>query len=383
MIVKKTFSVVLTLLFMLILLTGCSEVDDYQSEYTEISGEVLNSASNSDTDYVYDHLTETEQECYTALVDGIMDFQTTITVPHELSPNQHRKIYIIAYSQNPEIFWLSNLYAPITASSDTYNVSYRFTKENASQAQQEINSAVAEIMKKIKPDYTPYQQMVVFHDEIVLNCQFEKGTEYGYSIYGALVKGTAQCEGYANAFSYLCNLQGIPNIIVRGQTIEGSAHAWNKVLLDGNWYNVDLTYDDPTFKTDKENYLSHEYFFISDEMILGITHTADESLFPHPQCKDNSLNYFSVNKLTADSADDATELVKKLVSEYAYKKQTEIEIQMTSEQGYLSAVENLIDNKGFKNIYDNLNSTQGAKISNAYSNKNDNLHTIHFSLIYD
>ncbi|MCM1308068.1 MAG: hypothetical protein NC223_05660 [Butyrivibrio sp.] len=60
-----------------------------------------------------------------------------------------------------------------------------------------------------------------------------------HSAYGALVSGSAVCEGYAKAYKLLLDKMNIPNYIVINST-----HAWNVVLYDGEWYFVDVTNGD-------------------------------------------------------------------------------------------------------------------------------------------
>ena len=57
---------------------------------------------------------------------------------------------------------------------------------------------------------------------------------------------------------------GIPTITVVGEGISdgrSEAHAWNYVYIDGNWYGLDATFDDPIVrgggsiqKKEKENF---------------------------------------------------------------------------------------------------------------------------------
>lgn len=54
------------------------------------------------------------------------------------------------------------------------------------------------------------------------------------------------CEGYARAFKYLCDMAGIPCVLVDGTALS-ERHMWNYVQMeDGLWYAVDVTWDDPT-----------------------------------------------------------------------------------------------------------------------------------------
>jgi len=56
------------------------------------------------------------------------------------------------------------------------------------------------------------------------------------------------CAGYSEAFKVLCDRLGIPCTLVTGDT-DGEFHQWNYVQMDdGNWYAVDVTWNDPTLK---------------------------------------------------------------------------------------------------------------------------------------
>ena len=70
-----------------------------------------------------------------------------------------------------------------------------------------------------------------------------------YNIYGALVNRECVCEGYAKSYKFLLNKAGIDCVIVIGKATNSQGqtenHSWNYVELDGNWYAVDVTWDDP------------------------------------------------------------------------------------------------------------------------------------------
>lgn len=53
------------------------------------------------------------------------------------------------------------------------------------------------------------------------------------------------CAGHASAIYVLCKVQGIPVRYVIGSAPGGFLHAWNKVKLDGKWYWVDETVEEP------------------------------------------------------------------------------------------------------------------------------------------
>lgn len=80
--------------------------------------------------------------------------------------------------------------------------------------------------------------------------EFESHTiNDSYKAYGALVNHKAVCSGYAKAFDLLAKSCGLSTTIVTGEAInsanQNGPHAWNQIYLDGEWYNVDVTFEDP------------------------------------------------------------------------------------------------------------------------------------------
>ena len=47
------------------------------------------------------------------------------------------------------------------------------------------------------------------------------------------------CASYATAFNFLCGAANIPSMIVSSEN-----HSWNEVYVDGQWFTVDVTFND-------------------------------------------------------------------------------------------------------------------------------------------
>ena len=90
-----------------------------------------------------------------------------------------------------------------------------------------------------------------------------------YKAYGALVNHKAVCSGYAKAFDLLAKECGLLSIVVTGDAInsemQNGAHAWNQICFDGEWYNVDVTFEDPITNIDVGfNQLFNNYINCTD-----------------------------------------------------------------------------------------------------------------------
>lgn len=129
--------------------------------------------------------------------------------------------------------------------------------------------AAREALSVVSENMTDVQKAVALHEYLVVNCEYDyenylKGNipSESYTAYGALVKGTAVCQGYALAYKYLLREVGIPCYMVSSSTMN---HAWNMVELGRQLYQVDVTWDDPTW--DSLGQVSHDNMFVSDKVL--------------------------------------------------------------------------------------------------------------------
>ena len=199
---------------------------------------------------------------------------------------------IEAYTyDNAEVFYLSpkkmylNIETTTRGGNSTYNV-YINSGDEANYLTEEFNSkeevdqAIAQIEQvknQILQNKTgnTYEDIKMVHDYLVDTISYDSSLSKQniYNVYGALVNRECVCEGYARAFKYLLNELGIPCVLVIGTATnsqgETENHAWNYVQLNGNWYAVDSTWDDPVIigggtATDDSKY---KYFLVGEEVI--------------------------------------------------------------------------------------------------------------------
>ena len=68
---------------------------------------------------------------------------------------------------------------------------------------------------------------------------------------GALLNGSADCDGYADAMMLCCSLAGIPCRYIHGWAVDppqddasDGSHLWNLVFVNGSWLMCDVTWGD-------------------------------------------------------------------------------------------------------------------------------------------
>ncbi|MDO4182720.1 MAG: transglutaminase domain-containing protein [Coriobacteriia bacterium] len=130
---------------------------------------------------------------------------------------------------------------------------------------------------------TSYEKALWLHDWVIDHCTYDN-THLYCGAEGALARGTGTCEAYHRAYALLLNTAGVEN-----GRMEGNGHVWTAVNMDGAWYQVDTTWDDPGYTSTVAD-VQHLYFGLTDAIMLLVhsDHT------PQAGYESNALacNYF-------------------------------------------------------------------------------------------
>lgn len=144
----------------------------------------------------------------------------------------------------------------------------------------QIKSAFNKILNSI-PSFLSDEEKVLFvHDYLVYNCEYDyenylAGTlsADSYDMYGTLINKNCVCAGYSLTFRAVMDSLGIECEYIVSDEMN---HAWNLVKLHGEWFHIDLTFDDPVFVKpiyDKLGYCGHNYFLKNDSEMLANGHS--------------------------------------------------------------------------------------------------------------
>lgn len=142
----------------------------------------------------------------------------------------------------------------------TYDVQYWETRAQALYVQKRLKAIVHQITKG---DQTQAQKELAIHDYIVLHTAYDTSLTH-MTPYDELTTGTTVCQGYAMMAYLMLKDAGIVNHIVDG-TANGQPHAWNLVRIDGHWYNLDVTWDDPV--PNRPGKVSYAYFNLTNRQL--------------------------------------------------------------------------------------------------------------------
>ena len=128
---------------------------------------------------------------------------------------------------------------------------------------------------------TDLEKVFYVHEWLVQNIAYDRehlsdDVQDDHNLRGPLLEGTAVCDGYAKTYALTLHKLGITGVLVTSKDI---GHAWNMVELDGNWYQVDCTWDDPVDGSDQLGYCMHKHLLCTtEEMNTNHNDDGDDSV---------------------------------------------------------------------------------------------------------
>lgn len=274
---------------------------------------------------VYELLDKKEQAVYSALYKGVAEKKTEIPLPYEVSGDVYSKIYCIFEKQESDFFYIDSTYYTAERVRNAQIV-MREKDGGTSEKTEEFEKAVEKALADA-PTSDDYEKALYIHDYITDVCEYNTGDGYLYSptAYGCLVEGVANCEGYAKSFCCLASRLGLSSVLVTGKTDKGENHAWNQVKIDGEWYNLDVTWDD----TDSPDGARKVYFLCSDDT-FGKTHIAENTYFEPFSCTATESGYYVKNGLFAKNSEQAGDIISRELAKGNYK----IDLKFAGEEVY-------------------------------------------------
>lgn len=185
---------------------------------------------------------------------------------------------------------LNNFVHPYNSSNNiklTYGGNYTLgitvNKAYSEKEIEEINKVIDKVIDDKITNSTPTKEKIkIIHDYIIDNTEYDKlkyenkeDTTYkSNTAYGVLIEGYGTCNGYADAMAIFLNKMNIINY-----KISNNEHIWNLVYIDGNWYHLDLTWDDPISDM---NINRDTYFLITTETLEKLndgTHIFNKEIY--------------------------------------------------------------------------------------------------------
>lgn len=150
-----------------------------------------------------------------------------------------------------------------------------------------INRALGEV---IHPGMTDLQKALALHDWLAVRCTYDDSLTYD-TARDALVRGTATCQGYYEAYKLLMDAVGIENGYARS-----SNHIWNQIKIDGQWYNVDVTWDGTGVgEVLHSNFMKSDSGFSNHGRVIAKSYDCTSTLYDKGAFWSSSYNYYGTD----------------------------------------------------------------------------------------
>ena len=249
-----------------------------------------------DIPYVEADLVAAPDEAFeSTMLAAIAARETVINVSAlKMDTAQFRQMISRFFFTHPELFYVSTAYRIGTIAGSTtvrtVQLEYLMDEEDIPAAIDEFNASVDEICAGVLPSASDFDKILYLHDYFVKNYSYDhEGLADGTAIrdaYNFFVQKTGVCQAYMLGLIAVCNEVGLECLPVTSTEMN---HAWNLVKVDGEWYHIDVTWDDAGGESGPvyPSYISYDYFLLSGEKLYtggrnvhwDTTERADDSLY--------------------------------------------------------------------------------------------------------
>lgn len=207
------------------------------------------------------------------VVNAIENRLDTLSVyAYGIELSEARVAVAAVINDHPEYWFVKNVIFSYIPQGDDKEIAYAvyfsyFSEEEVDYAV--VEEEIFKCLSTVKDSMSDLEKALAIHDYIVMDCEYDYRNyldssmpDNDFSMLGPIYEKTAVCQGYALAFQYYMNVLGIPC-----ETISGGNHMWNLIEINGEWYHLDCTWDDPVW--DMTGRVRHTYFLGSDTLFAG------------------------------------------------------------------------------------------------------------------
>lgn len=210
-----------------------------------------------------------DEKIYAALME---EQEHILMVGYDLTPEELSETWNHTVYENADLFFIADRYEYVLIGDRVIYVTpqYAVSGDELEEARSVYDDALSAILATVDPAWSDLETALYLHDYLCMHYAYDESVSR-YSAYEMLTDGTGVCQAYTLIYTALLQACGIDCSYVVSRDMN---HAWNVVTLDGQKYNVDITYDDPT--ADRLGRAVHSNFLLSDAA-LSASHSFTDS----------------------------------------------------------------------------------------------------------
>lgn len=349
-----------------------------KGKYVEYTSEFkINDLTVKNNDYYFNTLSEDQKKMYTAVAIAVKDLEQVAKVKEYVNnvDDDIVKDAAIAmeafFADHPETFYVDMEYEVFTIKSvlgRDVEIKLKYTTEDKNTINEQIKTVKSKVDEIISglAGQTDVDKELELHDKLCDMINYYTYTDIKqipqdkHTIYGALIKKSAVCDGISKAMQILLDRCNIDNIMIIGKIDE--LHAWNLVKLDDEWYNLDVT-SDKSIKGEA-NYIIHSYCNVTTYQIEK-THVIEnkENL---PVAMGTKYNYYIYKDMYIKNIDDFSLQLKNIISKNTNSRVLEFAVESGMSDVPDKLITTLQKNKSTEYLTENLTKVSYYNILNSY-----------------
>ncbi len=128
-------------------------------------------------------------------------------------------------------------------------------------AQSDYDAEINRILAKIEPGMTNLDKLIAVYQHFTMNYKYDLSGR-NVTAYSLFTNGSSTCEGFSEGLKLILDRLGFENDYAYSPN-----HRWNMIKLDGEWYHVDITWDNPTSTVEDFPYTHFAFFLVNDKQL--------------------------------------------------------------------------------------------------------------------
>jgi len=204
------------------------------------------------------------------IVKQLNNFAPEIKITYSGSMTDFKKNFMESFekAQEQAVYASGHMESTAISADSTGNVTFKVKYLTNQTQEAAVQKKVDQILKTIIKSSmkTEFEKVKAINDYIVSNTAYGTKTKASpHSAYALLMEGQAVCQGYALTTYKMLEQAGFDVKYVVGTVNGNEAHAWNLVKVDGKWYHLDTTWNDPL--PNRFGASSYDYFLVTDAQL--------------------------------------------------------------------------------------------------------------------
>lgn len=260
-------------------------------------------------EYYYNQMNERDQALYRQIYAAAVNFEKefesgytdwNVNPEGKAEDKAQRGLYVLEAVRldHPE---LMHLEASISHNSiGEVELSFSMTEEEYATAMNTVDDFIDSLSIS---ESNRFQTIRDMNQAIVLNTVYDLDAKHAHDMSGVFVDHRAVCEGYGLAFKYLCDLYSIPCVCVIGDAtsdgVDRTGHLWNYVEVNGGWYAVDVTWDDPVPDGGSIPPASTEYLLVGSDTVHHFSKSGMDLKFSESHIEGPMTGFFPAPEIEA------------------------------------------------------------------------------------